>query len=195
MGADGNTNPLQATQAPDAGTTSPDLVSATFDAADDASDRVMYTFDEPIRVFDDTDADGPADPRDTDTDGDNGQGDFRLCPVTGGEGTRATGFITSENDRQIVAVFPNSATGNAVGANVEEEAVVGATVVERRGSSGATRRRGRRPERLSAADLHRRRHRRAGPGRRLPDVERNGRSHLRRGPDAGRRQAALPRPR
>lgn len=125
---DGRSNPLQATRTPDAGSSDPDLQSATlgFGTTEVPADTVTYVFDEPVVVGPNAaDPDGPlpgADP-----DGVDGERDFVAYRQDGTE-VVATGAQRSSADARIVsATFPDGALDEAVGASVRPGAVTGQT--------------------------------------------------------------------
>lgn len=103
------TNPLQASNTPDGNSPGPDLVSATLaPAANPANaDQVIYTFDEPVAC--NTNADFFV----------YGQGG---APSTGG----ATACVVNAgNNNQVLVTFPaGTAVDSAVGASVEDGAVI-----------------------------------------------------------------------
>ena len=106
----GNENPLQSVDIADGGNTdSPDLVSASFQFAeetddpfttvDEEADRVVYSFDETVSVVNEE--------------------AFQVYDVTGGTTAAADGAVTIANGSDVTVEFPAGTLADAVGANIE----------------------------------------------------------------------------
>jgi hypothetical protein len=104
---EGNANPLQASNTPDAASATPDLVSAQFLANGTQPDQVLYTFDEPVLV--------------------ENQVAFVIYTPSGQEFFSNDAQRSPTNDRQVLATFFEGALASAVGASVPDGAVVEAT--------------------------------------------------------------------